>query len=623
MSRNNMVTILNQLDSALVEECAAYCAPSERNGMKKKYTRRLAIIVLAACLAVGLAVTGYATGFLQSLISRYWSGIHYVTPDDTLREERPDYAQWLDEQLETQAMMLSIGEKAVPTEECYQIPGLDGAGVTLLEYYYDGEKIALGCQFRDLQQVDFDFQAEDYANLPYQTVEANGYPSYRSMVTQAEALQTIEERLRSHGAVSFLASDAWLSDHVYANGADLGCCHTDPDENGYFLVDPMVAGIGQVELPERCRNQPEISVSLTYRVRTYAFRLEGDTIQYAKVGQADYPIQFTIANLAPASIPEKWSLAEPGTLTAGEALDISQNIQGTTITIRTSVPTVNTRELSTITLGEAPQLWEKLGRELVLERFPQIQGEWNSGERDISVSDQATGNLLLHFSCSADGWVGSLNYLDVQRDLNGKSLDGEGDWRIPHDLTPIVPDGMGLTAEEAAWETAQLLSNYSCFQFTPWNVQAEYDEQKQQGCYRITLQPEYQALPVYGQRTTTKAFYSMDGLFCCKGLMLLQETQRTAIQSPIPLERAIESVVNHIPELSSFDTVQCGSIRLGYLARTQEQEVVLSPAWVFECSQFQSDAPGFTDYFEIAVLAEDGRIWAPHNGGERWVDGAS
>ena len=41
----------------------------------------------------------------------------------------------MDEQLETQAMMLEIGEQAVQTQVPYQIPGLDGAGVTLLEYY--------------------------------------------------------------------------------------------------------------------------------------------------------------------------------------------------------------------------------------------------------------------------------------------------------------------------------------------------------------------------------------------------------------------------------------------------------------------------------------------------------
>ena len=611
MSRNRIIRILNEIDPALVEECAAYCPPSERNGMKKSHSRRLAVIILAACLAVALAVTAYATGAIQSLISKYWSGFTYVTPDDALREERPDYAQWLDTQLETQAMMLEIGEQAVQTQVPYQIPGLDGAGVTLLEYYYDGEKIALACQFQKMEkQVDFSFEAQRYPNLPFQTVEADGYPSYRSLVKDPAALQDIEESLQKDGAVSFLVHDSWISDHVYADGEDLGPCHGDPDENGFFTIDPIAMGMGQVELPEKCRNLPEITVTLTYRVVSYAFKLEGDAIQYARVGQADYPVSFTVPNLDPASIPARWSMEEPS---AGETLDITQQIRGTTITIHATTPTAKAEELSTVTMQGDSQLWEKMGRELVIERFPQIQADLNSGKTDISVSDETTGNLLLGFDYAADGRPGYLYYVDVQRDLNGSSLDG--DYFTPHDLTAVIPDGMDMTGEEAAQKAARLLENYSCFQFTPWNVRAEYDRQKQQGCYRITLQPEYQGSPVYGHRMTTEAFYSNDGLFCCQGLMMLKERQRTAVQSPLPLKQAIEAVVNHISELTSYDTVQCGEIRLGYLAEAQGEEVVLSPAWVFQCSQTRE---GFTDYFEIAVLTENGKIWTPVNGGA-WI----
>ena len=621
MSRNNVVKILNQLDPALVEECAVYCPPSERNGMKKQHSRRLAVIILAACLVVALAVTAYATGAIQSLISRYWSSFHYVTPDDALREERPDYAAWLDTQLETQAMMLTIGEKAVQTEVPYQIPGLDGAGVTLLEYYYDGEKIALACRFHNLeQQVDFSFDAGDYANLPFQIVEADGYPSYRSIVKDAPALQDIEERLQKDSSVTFLAYDAWISDHVYANGEDLGPCHGDPDENGFFTIDPIAMGMGEVVLPEDCRNLPEVSVSLTYRVVTYAFRLEGATIQYARVGQADYPVTFTIPNLDPASIPAKWSLDEIGGLTAGETLDITQQIRGTNLTIHAAVPTVNAEELSTVWMQTDTALWQKMGRELVMERFPQIEGDLSSGKTDISVSDEATGNLLLGFDCSVDGRAGYLYYVDVQRDLNGSDLDGDGNWFTPHYLTATVPDGMNMTAEEAAQKAAELLENYSCFQFTPWNVRAEYDRQKQQGCYRVTLRPEYQGIPVYGRGATTEAFYSNDGLFCCQGLMMLRESQRMAVQAPLSLEQAIESVVNNIPELASDDTVRCSAIRLGYLATAEAEGVALSPAWIFECSQTKS-GEDYADYFEIAVLAENGKMWVPHNGGT-WVDPA-
>lgn len=606
MSRNRLTQIMNQIDPALVEECAGYCPPSERNGMNKHHSRRLAVIILAACLVVALAVTAYATGAIQSLISKYWSSFTYVTPDDQLREARPDYAQWLDSQLETQSMMLEIGEKAAQTEVPYQIPGLDGAGVTLLEYYYDGEKIALACQFHNLeQQVDFRFDAEDYANLPFQTVEADGYPSYRSIVKDAAALQDIEKILQKEDSVSFLAFDAWISDHVYVNGEDLGPCHGDPDENGFFTVDPISMGMGEVVLPESCRNLPEISVSLTYRVVTYAFRLEGETIQYARVGLADYPISFTIPNLAPQNIPARWSLEE-GALSGGR-IQISEQLRGVGLTIDSPLPGVNPEVYHTITLEVDEEAWRAMGRELVMERFPQIQGELNSGTREIIVTDPATGNLLLDFDCGGDGTPGSLHYLDVQRDLNGRGLDDAGSFLKAHYLTAIVPQGMEMTGEEAARRAAELLSNYSCFQFTPWNVQAEYDDQKQQGCYRIALQPEYQGIPVYDAEV--QAFYSNDGLFSCQGMLLLRECRRTAVGNPVPLEQAIESFVNTIPELTTQSQVRCTAILPGYVAAAEGEEVTLSPAWVFEC-QTSGDEAGF----RIPILMENGKIQIRENG---------
>ena len=180
MSHEKTIMILNEIDSDLVEECVAreYRGPSEGNHMKKNHSRRLAAIILAACLVFALGITAYATGAIQSLIGKFWSSFQYETPDDQLRQERPDYASWLDEQIEIRNMMLSVGEKAEQTRQDYPIPGTNGGGISLLEYYYDGEKIALACQFhRPETQVDFSFSAENYPNLPFQSVDADGYPS--------------------------------------------------------------------------------------------------------------------------------------------------------------------------------------------------------------------------------------------------------------------------------------------------------------------------------------------------------------------------------------------------------------------------------------------------------------
>ena len=623
MSHEKTIQVLSHIDPALVEECAVCrgSVPSERNGMnhRKSSARRLAVLVAALCLLLALAVTAYATGAIQSLISKYWSGFHYVTPDETLREERPDYAQWLEEQLKTQAMMCSIGEQAVPTQVPYTIPGLDNAGVTLLEYYYDGEKLALGCQFQaPSNPVDFSFNPADFPNLPFQMVGENGYPSYTGMVKDQQALERITRTLQKEGTVSFLVQDAWLSDHVYANGEDLGCCHTDPEEQGFFLVDPIVAGIGDVVLPESCRNLAEIQVSLTYRVSTYAFVLDGDAVRYLRIGQTDYPICFTIPNLNPESIPAPWS-QEAGDIAGGE-LHVSQQIRGTTISIDTALPELPTQQLQTITLEPDASAWEAMGRELVLERFPQIEPALDSGSRDISLSDEATGNLLLSFHLSGDGMPGMVQYLDVAQDLNGSSLDGWETVFLPHFLTANIPQGMETTPEEALAEVTALLERYSCFRFYPWNLQAEYDQQKQQGCYRIRLQPSYQELPIYGQRTITQAFFSNDGLFCCQGLMMLRESQREPLAAPLPAKQAVEAFVNSIPALSNRDTVRCDSIRLGYVAEAEAETIVLSPAWVFECSESSADNPDHVNYFEVALMMESGKFWDIQNGQQVLID---
>lgn len=617
MSRNQIIEILNELDPALVEECAEYRLPSERNGMKKLNKRRLAAIILAACLVVALAATAYATGAIQSLIGKYWSSYSYTTPDDALREERPDYAAWLDEQRETQAMMLAVGEKAVQTQVDYPIPGLTGAGVTLLEYYYDGEKIALACQFHAPEQpVDFDFDPSAYPNLPFEALKPGGYPDYRSMVKDEASLQAIEERLQKQGRVSFLVYESHMSDGVYAEGENLAPCG-DLDENGIFTVDPIATDLNNGQIPEKCRNLAEITVSLTYRVSVYAYQLEADTVQYAAVGRMDFPVSFTVPNLDPASIPAKWSPESDFT----ESIDVTQRVRGTSLTIHAPVPAVSEQQfhsLGNVKMEGDVQLWEKMGRELLVERYPQLEAELNSGNTDIFLSDPEPYRPLLSFSCSATG-VGQLYFDDYLLEMGGRDLDEAGTHHQPHYITSIIPDGMTMTGEEAGQAAAELMSNYSCFRFTPWNVVAHYDQQTGQGCYLVYLQPEYQGIPVY--ETIPNAYYSNQGLFASQGLMMLKEAGWEPLSSPLSLEQAVASVVNNIPEASFCDSIQCDIVRLGYVKQEQEGAVTLPPAWVFECSGTQSGQE-HVHYFNIYVSLETGKLGYIYNMDLVWMDPA-
>ena len=300
MKRDNISKILSGIDPTFVEECVT--RPSERNTMK--HSKRLAVLIAAACLLVALGITAYAAA--RSILGDFWGsyGEHLQDPQEQRALGREDYADWLEGEHQMVDKMLDIAGKTTPQNTFVPIQPGSKAGITLLESYYDGEKIAMGCQFRwiNLQmplQYDIDLNDPAYADLGElqprtDLVEFMQYGAGHQV--SQEELQEIALRLKRDGKVTFVTYDSWLSDHVYANGEDLGPCHGDIDENGNFTVDPMIMGIGEVELPESCRNLPEITVTLNYCVEPVLYVLEGDSMSCATAPIQRYPVNITIQN---------------------------------------------------------------------------------------------------------------------------------------------------------------------------------------------------------------------------------------------------------------------------------------------------------------------------------------
>lgn len=304
MSRENISKILSGIDPSFVEECAKQ--PSERNNMNHS-TRRIAVIVAAACLLFALAITAYATGALRSILGSFWGsyGDALQDPQEQRALGRDDYADWLEGEHKMADDMLDIANKAVPQDTFVPIEPGSKAGITLLESYYDGEKIALGCQFQrmNLQEpIQYDVDLNDPAYAEMGTLEVR--EDVAEFLKYGDGYQTTEEdraeiaaRLERDGKVTFVTWDSWLRDHVYANGEDLGCCHGDIDPEGFFTVDPMVMGIGEVELPETCRDLPEITVTLNYRAQRIVYVVEGDTVRCAKLPVQNYPVDIIVKNV--------------------------------------------------------------------------------------------------------------------------------------------------------------------------------------------------------------------------------------------------------------------------------------------------------------------------------------
>ena len=269
-----------------------------------KHSKRLAVLIAAACLLVALGITAYAAA--RSILGDFWGsyGEHLQDPQEQRALGREDYADWLEGEHQMVDKMLDIAGKTTAQNTFVPIQPGSKAGITLLESYYDGEKIAMGCQFRwiNLQmplQYDIDLNDPAYADLG----EMQPREDFAEFLEYGDGYMTTEEdrkeiaaRLKRDGKVTFVTYDSWLSDHVYANGEDLGPCHGDIDENGNFTVDPMIMGIGEVELPESCRNLPEITVTLNYCVQPVLYVLEGDSMSCATAPIQRYPVNITIQN---------------------------------------------------------------------------------------------------------------------------------------------------------------------------------------------------------------------------------------------------------------------------------------------------------------------------------------
>lgn len=309
MNRERISEALNGISMEYITQCEAYTPkhPSDMENAMGRYEqtrkhngRKLLLLILAACLMMALGVTAYAAG-AASWITNWVHSFYYVVPNEELREARPDYAEWLDEQLETQAIMEEIGKNAQPVNEKKQVREVPEASITLLESYYDGDKFAVACRFeKPRYDVTFDFD-ENHPLFGELQEAQQGYwmelEAWEQNVPKEENRAEIRRLLERDGHVGFTAYNFFVRDHVLVNGEDPGYFHTDPEDNdGVFYVDPYYTSVFGEELPDSCKNLPELEITFTVRRYSTYYWLEGDSIKWVTGEVEDYPISFTIVN---------------------------------------------------------------------------------------------------------------------------------------------------------------------------------------------------------------------------------------------------------------------------------------------------------------------------------------
>ncbi len=301
MKREKISQAISGIRPEYVAECQSYMPrslPSEKEQKMGKHTRKIIALALAACLLLALGITACATGAIQSLIGKWWNGFNLEKPTDELREERPEYAEWIDEQLATQAAMAEIGEMATQVNETVDTPGLDGVSITLLESYYDGEKVSMACKLT-VPQTPVDFDSAFDRDDPIFERWYDDVGGWRDDVALEEDREKIQQKIDAGETFGFIGHSTGLKDHVHVNGEDVGCCHTDPDEEGIFLVNPYVEGFGWIQLPQSALNQPSVQVTLRVSSQpVYFWVKEGKVMRsYGQGGSEPVPVTFTLQNI--------------------------------------------------------------------------------------------------------------------------------------------------------------------------------------------------------------------------------------------------------------------------------------------------------------------------------------
>ena len=158
------------------------------------------------------------------------------------------------------------------------------------------------------------------------------------------------------------------------------------------------------------------------------------------------------------------------------------------------------------------------------------------------------------------------------------------------------------------------MGNYSCLDFKPWNITAEYDNEKMKGAYHIYLRQFYQDVPIYeaGAFHSISAFVSKNGCFACQGNITLKEQSRAPIHSVLSLENAIEKFISTSPAYCYSNQVICNRVNLVYIPAANGNTIVLTPAWIFECQELVNpDNPRiqFTKYYNCGFYLETGDFW--------------
>lgn len=271
----------------------------------------------------------------------------------------------------------------------------------------------------------------------------------------------------------------------------------------------------------------------------------------------------------------------------------SEKIDGRSLQIDAEVVLPDLHTMANIKLGANTEKWNQLAEDWILSKAP--------GTKSVSSAFQTVWEVevegAFHETLCIDADNIRVNYLNVANDINSDIMEEEEmSSFFPHYITRECPPLLNISAEEAAKEASEILAQYSCFTYSPWNIVA-YNAEREggSGAYCMELQPLYNDVPVFDQYSPSRnehvqsakitAWMSAEGLFTFQGNLLLKETGKTDIARALSLERAVEKLVEDFPIYAIGKSVYVTGVCAAYYLQgtTEDETCTLIPGWAFEC----------------------------------------
>ena len=287
MTREQLSRVFCNLDERQIAEAYQFdpdlCGRSRERivHMKKK---RIITFALAAALILSLGIVAYATGFV-SAITELARSFYKPVPDDEMRNERPEAAEYNENWNSQMDEWIEIGENSDKTTQSAELE--NGTTITLTENFYDGERLALSYVLsREKPTVDYSFGPDhEYFDL---LAESDGLLWYQDL-SIAQYLE-IMAKLKLTSKVGFVIRTVNVGDHVtLADGTDIGP-FVGGELDGYTVLVP------QNGLPDSAKGQDKLDV--VFHVKTYEayIWLEGDKVYSYHPIVDSVPVTFEIIN---------------------------------------------------------------------------------------------------------------------------------------------------------------------------------------------------------------------------------------------------------------------------------------------------------------------------------------